>query len=343
MFPFGKKNKDEEEEGGEELARKPIRDLKPENKRARKEPKKPWGKKERLIVLFVLLFTVTLSAILAAFAQGFTTPKISTPKVPIPGIKFEQTYTSEKRDCCSDLEEKFSEKTDNLFGIFSFSFIDLGSGKSYNLRGDETFQAASLIKLPTAITLYKESEAGKLDLESVHTLTDAEKMGGNGSMAGLPAGTKISYRDITKYMLSQSDNTAFNIIEIFLGDRKIQKTIDSLGMTKTSIADNTTSANDMALILRELKEGNVLSQANSKELLLYLEESKFDSWLTAGIPQGIKVQHKYGREVGVVNDAGIVYGPNPYIIVILSKDVNEAEADLVFPELSKIFYEVASK
>ena len=37
-----------EDDDLEEQPRK-IRDLKPENRRARKEPIKPWGKKERLI------------------------------------------------------------------------------------------------------------------------------------------------------------------------------------------------------------------------------------------------------------------------------------------------------
>ncbi|MEK7497780.1 MAG: serine hydrolase [Patescibacteria group bacterium] len=342
---FGKKEENETEEFDQELVRRPIRDLKPENKKARKEPVKPWGKKERLTVLSVLLATFFVSALFAVLSSGFSVPKVSAPNISIsiPNIKFEQTFVSEKKACCSDIEEKFKEKTDSLLGTYGFSFIDLTTGKAYSLKGNESFQAASLIKLPTAVALYKEAEVGKLDLDSVHTLSDSEKLEGNGSLAGFPTGTKITYRNIVKYMLTQSDNTAFNIVEIFLGDRKIQKTIDSLGMTKTSIADNLTSADDIALILRELKEGNILNPIDSDEILSYLKQSKFDSWLVAGIPQGVEIAHKYGREIGVVNDAGIIYSPRPYILVILSKEVNEKEADSIFPELSKLFYDEVSK
>jgi hypothetical protein len=56
----------------EEEVKRPlrIRDLKPENKRKRKEPVKPWGKKERIIVIAVLLSTIIISAVLALGAKG---------------------------------------------------------------------------------------------------------------------------------------------------------------------------------------------------------------------------------------------------------------------------------
>ncbi|MCJ7656648.1 MAG: hypothetical protein MUO55_02565, partial [Candidatus Atribacteria bacterium] len=34
-----------------------FKDLQPENRKKRKEPKKPWGKKERLFILLVILLT----------------------------------------------------------------------------------------------------------------------------------------------------------------------------------------------------------------------------------------------------------------------------------------------
>lgn len=94
---FGKKEENETEEFDQELAKKPIRDLKPENRKARKEPVKPWGKKERLIVLSVLVATFALSALFAILSQGVSAPKISGPKIPIPNIKFEQTFSSAKK------------------------------------------------------------------------------------------------------------------------------------------------------------------------------------------------------------------------------------------------------
>ncbi len=70
MFLFGKKKKEEEEILEEDLpAKKKFKDLRSENKKKRKEPVKPWGKPERLLVLVVLGLTVGVSAILSALAR----------------------------------------------------------------------------------------------------------------------------------------------------------------------------------------------------------------------------------------------------------------------------------
>jgi len=75
MFPFKKKKEKEEEFDDEDelspeddlqdrkLTRK-FKDLNSENKKKRKEPPKPWGKRERLTVLIIMTITVLLSGIL---------------------------------------------------------------------------------------------------------------------------------------------------------------------------------------------------------------------------------------------------------------------------------------
>jgi len=67
MSLFGKKEDKFEKEENSSEARKitrNLKDLKPENKKKRKEPPKPWGKRERLIVLMVLLVTTIVSVVL---------------------------------------------------------------------------------------------------------------------------------------------------------------------------------------------------------------------------------------------------------------------------------------
>ncbi len=81
MGIFGKKKEEEFEEEDDELTpdeerqdrrlTRKFKDLKPENKKKRKEPPKPWGKKERMIVLFALVSTVIISGILTLSDSGF--------------------------------------------------------------------------------------------------------------------------------------------------------------------------------------------------------------------------------------------------------------------------------
>lgn len=111
MALFGKKNDEEEDyeddEGviGEErrdkkLTRK-FKDLNSKNKKKRKEPPKPWGKRERLIVALALLSTVVISAILAVRGglRAFSMLSFDLPKINLDSLNpfKEETITIQKK------------------------------------------------------------------------------------------------------------------------------------------------------------------------------------------------------------------------------------------------------
>lgn len=79
MAIFGKKKNEEEEKDPEEIKRekradrkltKKFKDLNPKNKKKRKEPPKPWGRKERIIVLAILIATILISGYLAKSSRA---------------------------------------------------------------------------------------------------------------------------------------------------------------------------------------------------------------------------------------------------------------------------------
>ena len=142
-------------------------------------------------------------------------------------------------------------------------------------------------------------------------------------------------------MGKESDNTAANIARSILGEEDIRQVISTIGMDNTVVIgeDQETTPYDIGLFFEKLWEGDVVSKKHRDEILEYLTDTIYEEWLAAGIPKSIQVSHKYGREVHVVNDAGIVFSDDPFIVVILSKGVVEREADEFFPELSSIVYE----
>ncbi|KKS96278.1 MAG: hypothetical protein UV71_C0001G0152 [Microgenomates group bacterium GW2011_GWC1_43_13] len=71
---------------GDKKFTKNFRDLKPQNKKKRKEPPKPWGKKERMVVLIVLVVTAIVSAILAFGAAGKNTLRLNLPEFDINSL-----------------------------------------------------------------------------------------------------------------------------------------------------------------------------------------------------------------------------------------------------------------
>lgn len=71
------KKKLEDEEPVDEVSSRKIRDLKPENRKVRKEPPKPWGKVERYIVLIALLITILAAVALTLYSNGFRIPNVN--------------------------------------------------------------------------------------------------------------------------------------------------------------------------------------------------------------------------------------------------------------------------
>jgi beta-lactamase class A len=329
MRLFGKKDEDEEEEKEEKLERK--------------EPPKPWGKKERLIVLSVLLITVLISGGLALSSRDFKLPGF--PRIHLPSVNFQgETIiiegNKEGKEKAEKTKKAFSEKANNYSGVYALYVVRLNDGYSYGVNENGVMQAASLIKLPVLMTLYKEAETGRIDLEMKYTLKNSDKRPGSGSLASKPAGTVLTYRDLARLMGKQSDNTAFNIIRNVLGEEKINAEIKSLGMSKTSLVDNETSPRDIGTLFEKLWNLEIISQKSRDEILEFLTATIYENWLAAGIPSDVRVAHKYGRELHVVNDAGIVYSQKPFVLVIMSEGVVEREADEIIPDLTKIIYNI---
>ena len=77
------------------------------------------------------------------------------------------------------------------------------------------------------------------------------------------------------------------------------------------------------------------------QLLSYFKNTIHNDRIPRYLPEGIECAHKIGSQLGVVNDVGIVYGDHPFIIAIMSKNVNEDEdeAPEVIGQTVKMIYD----
>ena len=316
-----KKDEEYEDEYEDELeedvrpvrsSRTRIRDLNPKNKRKRKEPPKPWGKKERYIVLSLLLITAAVSAILAVSARDFKLPGL--PKINLGrdlnlGSLFkEETITigkgtPEQKQRGEKIIAEFENKTKDFSGSYALYVIDLSNGYSFGVDEEQKMQAASLIKLPVMLFA-----SGRVDEAKI------EAMG------------------------KRSDNAVFSQLVSEFGEAELESYIvGKLGMVNTSISENETTPKEMGDLFKKIYDGK------NEAILGFLTDTIYEEWLTKGVPPGVRVAHKYGREVHVVNDAGVVYAENPYVVVIMTQGIVEKEADGVFPGLSKLVYDGLNK
>jgi len=345
---FFSRNKDKEEERNDKKDNSRTRrlDSKESNngRRKKKEKHKSWGKAERVLVITILGGTALISTILAMSARSWKLP--GAPRVSIPGMNFSKTFTFEGGEEINNdflkIESQLEQSVSGLSGVYGVKVVRINSGGSYGMMEAEMFQAASLIKLPVIATVFMEAERGTLNLNSTVRLEEEDRVGGSGSLHLKEIGTKVSYRELVELMGKESDNTAFKMARRALSDAKITSTINRIGMNDTSLEENETTPNDIALFFTKLYEGDLVSSRRARELIDYMTDTVYEDWIPKGITE-VQVAHKYGREVHVVNDAGIVFSDEPFVLVIVSKGVVETEADEAIPELARIVYEYETK
>lgn len=318
----------------------PINPAKKVRRRKTKEVKKPWGKAERILVLVFLLSTMSISAFLALRSRNkiiFPKPSINIPHIEVKGestIVIENKMPQEKID---KAKSQIISTISNLNGTYGVISEDLNGSYTFGISENEQFEGASLFKLPLAIAVYEDSDSGKLNLDDTYVLNDSDKMPGAGVLVGLPGGTGVSYRDILKALLNNSDNTAFNILYSKVGENKVQEVIDQIGMSSTSYSGSVTTPADIALLFKKLMSGQLISSTSRGEMLGFLTKTDYESILPSAFPQ-LKVAHKFGEEVGTINDGGIVFAPKPFIIVVMSKDIDKVEATDAIPKIAQIIY-----
>lgn len=332
MSIFRKRNEEdydyEDEEFKEHEDRRPnpkkFKDLKPENKRKRKEPQKPWGKPERFTILAVLLLTILTSLFLSLSARNFKLPGL--PRISLPSFGWgESTIVIEGNKESREKSEKgknfFNDKVGRLSGVYGLYVVRLLDLSSYGVNEDEEMQAASLIKLPLMTLVYKRAEEGKLDLDEV-----AE-------------GSKSTYRELVEAMGQRSDNSSqITLVKIF-GSEEVQNYIQSIGMTHTSLEENTTTPYEIGTFFKMLWQKELVNEESKDQILEFMTDTIFEDWIVKGIDE-VRVAHKYGREVHVVNDAGIVFAGRPFVLVLMSDGAVESEADSVLSEIARGIYEI---
>jgi beta-lactamase class A len=334
MFSLRRKKKDEEEEIEDPKSSKTSE--KPKRiRRKKEEPPKPWGKGERILVFGVLFATIVIAIVLALNAREWKLPGL--PRIGLPKGVLEETYIFEGKPASKNTNLAISELTritKDASGVYGVYVINLNTDETYGINEDEIFKAASLIKLPVMAGIYSEHESDNIDLDDIYKLREADIRGGSGSIAYQEIGTEYTYRELVEYMGQQSDNTAFAASVNLLGEDFVKEYIDEIGMTHTSYEENETTPRDIGLYFRKLWQGKLIEKKHRDEILKTLTDTIYEEYIPAGIPDA-RVAHKFGSEIHVRNDAGIVFGTDPYVLVIMSKGIVESEALEIIPQIAE--------
>lgn len=245
----------------------------------------------------------------------------------------------------------------------------LDGSLAFDVNPDTVFHAASTMKVPVMIELFRQADAGRLSLDEHLVITETFRSIMDGSPYTLSAaddsdtalyaalGTRRTLRSLCESMIVVSSNLATNLLIDRVGAPAVRATLDTLGVrgidvhrgvedTKAFEAgrNNTTTAGGLRTLLTALADGRVASPEATAEMIAILQRQQFNEGIPAGLPSGVPVAHKTGQITRIHHDAGIVYGPRPYVLVVLVRGVeDEATSGALIAEISRRTWEAVAR
>jgi beta-lactamase class A len=248
--------------------------------------------------------------------------------------------------------------------IVGVAFHDLVTGDTLYLNADDSFHAASTMKVPVMIELFRRIDAGTLSLDqtvplrnqfasivdqSPFALSPADD---SDSSAYARVGSRVTVRELIDRMITRSSNLATNMLIELAGAERANATAHQLGARNIRVLrgvednkafraglNNTTTARDLAVLLEAVETGRAASRASCDSMRAILLGQEFNTEIPAGLPRGVRVAHKTGWITGVLHDAAIVYPrdtSDPYVLVVLTRDIpDENVARALIADISR--------
>ncbi|WP_020619247.1 serine hydrolase [Paenibacillus daejeonensis] len=207
---------------------------------------------------------------------------------------------------------RVSVNIQDLSGTFGNQRLSLGSTESY--------MPASTIKLALATALMQQVDKGDLSLTDEVEVSPSDVVGGTGSLQKETFPQQVTLERLARLMITQSDNTATNVLIDVVGLDTVQQLMDELGLTvmhlgrkmfapaPTPEQDNYIDASDLTTLLEEVYQGDVLSEASSEQLITWMSEQEVDTKFGSALPQA-PIAHKTGENANVTHDAGYFLVP----------------------------------
>lgn len=271
----------------------------------------------------------------------------------------------------SALKRQIDSVLASTAGTYAIAFKDLQTGMRLYINEKEKFHAASTMKTPVMIEVFKQAEEKKFFLTDSIDVINSFKSIIDGSEYSLEIsddsedglysriGKKETIKNLLFKMITVSSNLATNILIEKVGAENVMKTMNEMGLKDIQVLrgvedgkafqagkNNTTTAYDLSLIFEHIALKKSVSPSASKAMIDILLAQKFNSMIPAQLPAEVKVAHKTGSISNVQHDSGILFLPDGrmYVLVILSKDLkSNGDGIKTIATLSKIIYDFVAE
>jgi beta-lactamase class A len=133
--------------------------------------------------------------------------------------------------------ETISQGVSADWGVYIKS---LDTGEEIAINADTAMDTMSAIKIPLLVDVYRQVDAGKINLADRIVLKTADKRFGTGVLRTLDDGVNLSFHDALTLMIIQSDNTGTDMA--FArdgGPAHVTQTMHSLGLNSIAATGTT--------------------------------------------------------------------------------------------------------
>jgi beta-lactamase class A len=277
------------------------------------------------------------------------------------------TTSCDKKQSTEELKKQITEELSKQSGTFALAFKDLTTGEEILINEHELFHAASTMKTPVMVEVYKQAAAGKFSVKdsiliknefrsivdsSVYSLSPNDD---SDTLIYKHIGKKRTIYSLMYDMIIVSSNLATNIIIDLVDAKNVTNTLRSIGANDIQVLrgvedkkafeagmNNRVTAYDLMLLFEKIDKEELVNAEASMAMMDILLDQKFNDMIPAHLPKNVKVAHKTGWITGIHHDSGIVFLPDgrKYVLVILSRDLEDEAAGVnAMANVSKMIYD----
>lgn len=217
-------------------------------------------------------------------------------------------------------------------------------------ESDRQFYAASTMKVPVMVALFRRYDAGLLDLDGQVRVTGTFTSVHDGSPFridvededdALVDGQQRPVRELIDRMITLSSNNATNLVLQLTTFDEVQTTVVDAGAENSVIArpigdktaagagvQNLVTAADLVRIMTAIATGQAAKPDSCREMLDILARQQHRVGIASGLPADIRTASKGGWITGLRHDVAVIWPPNadPYCHAICTEGLADDDA-----------------
>jgi len=264
------------------------------------------------------------------------------------------------------IRSRVLQELSSVKGDFAVAFLNLSTGEEVLINERRQFHAASTMKTPVMIEVYKQASEGKLSLydsveirNSFHSIVDGSLFSldaaGDSSTIFNQIGRKQTLYKLMYDMIIYSSDLSTNLVIEKVGAAQVTATMRSLGAMDIQVLrgvednkayekglNNTVTAYDQMLLMSKLAKGEVVSAEASSAMMDILFDQRYREIIPAKLPTDVRVADKRGWIKGLEHDCAVVELPDGrrYVLILLSQNLGDRDQAInAMANVSRMFYD----